>query len=75
MSYHTSSGFSLDITMDVTITNFLNEGNVHPTRASHRTAASCFSTFLKARPKKNDFTNFEKNENHELHFRHILKIF
>ena len=49
MSYHTSSGFSLDITMDVTITNFLNEGNVHPNRASHRTAASCFSTFLKAR--------------------------
>ena len=27
----------------------MNEGNVHPTRASHRTAASCFSTFLKAR--------------------------
>ena len=48
MSYHSSSVFSLDITMDVTITNFLNEGNVHPTRASHRTAASSFSTFLRA---------------------------
>ena len=47
MSYHSSSVFSLDIRMDVTITNFLNEGHVHSTRASHRNAACSFSKFLK----------------------------
>ena len=47
MSYRSSSVISLDIRMDTTVTNVLNEGHVHSTRASHRNAACSFSNVLK----------------------------
>ena len=43
-----------NFTMDANIAEFLNEGSIHPTRASHRTAAKSYYTFLLAQSNSDE---------------------
>ena len=44
--------------MNASIINFLNDGTIHPTRASHRTAAKAYHAYLLDQSSSNSILKF-----------------